>query len=103
MCSIRTVYRSLSDLRHGNGGKVCVPYSKTDYEDSATQGPIVNFNLLRADGEVLGYHQVDKLASVCNIHLRTGCFCNTGACMNFLKLDSEKLKYHLEVGKQRGV
>ena len=74
-------------------------YSNTDFEDSSKQGPIVNFNLLRADGRVVGYHEVDKLAAACNIHLRTGCFCNTGACMKFLGMDSEKLKYHLAVSE----
>ena len=78
---------------------MCVLYSETDYEDSAKQGPIVNFNLLRSDGQMLGYHQVEKLAAVCDIHLRTGCFCNTGACMRFLGLNSEKLKHHLEVSE----
>lgn len=67
------------------------------FEDSLRQGPIVNFNLLRPDGQVLGYHQVEKLASVCDIHLRTGCFCNTGACMKYLGLDSEQLQSNLQV------
>lgn len=102
-CCIRTAYKSLSELRHSNGGKVCVFYSDTHYQDSTKQGPIVNFNLLRADGRVVGYHQVDKLAAVCDIHLRTGCFCNTGACMRFLGMDSERLKYHLAVSKQKRV
>ncbi len=59
----------------------------------------MNFNLQGSDGQVVGYNQVEKLASVYNIHLRTGCFCNTGACMRMLGIDSGKLRHHLEVIK----
>ena len=87
----------MSELRHGNGAKACVIYSHTQFNDSCTQGPVVNFNLLAPDGQIIGYSEVEKMASVFDVHLRTGCFCNTGACMKWLALDSEKLKYNLEV------
>lgn len=93
----RCVYHSLSALRHGNGCKACLLYCETAFRDALKQGPIVNFNLLQSDGQVLGYHQVEKLASVYDIHLRTGCFCNTGACMKYLDLDSDQLQRHLQV------
>lgn len=97
MCDCRMVYSSLRKLRHDNGSHCCLLYSETEFEDDHKQGPIVNFNLLKPDGQALGYGQVEKLACVFDIHLRTGCFCNTGACMRFLGLKSETLKYHLEV------
>ena len=93
----RLVYKDMSELTHRNGLKACVLYAETDYSDVTKQGPIVNFNLLKPDGEVLGYSQVEKLATVFDIHLRTGCFCNTGACMKFLGLDSAALQAHLQV------
>ena len=76
---------------------MCLLYCATDYEDALKQGPIVNFNLLQPNGKMLGYHQVEKLASVYDIHLRTGCFCNTGACVKYLGLDSKLLQQHLQV------
>lgn len=100
-CFLRRVHHSLSQLQHSNGNRACLLYCETDFEDALKQGPIVNFNLLRPDGEVLGYHQVEKLASVYDIHLRTGCFCNTGACMRYLGLDSELLQQHLQVRSLR--
>lgn len=35
------------------------------------------------------------MASLYNIHLRTGCFCNTGACQKFLNLSNEQIKNNL--------
>ena len=42
--------------------------------------------------------QVEKLGSLYNIHLRTGCFCNTGACQKFLNLTNEQIKNNLSAG-----
>lgn len=33
-------------------------YCDTDYEDPSSQGAIVNFNILRADGSFVGYSEV---------------------------------------------
>lgn len=41
---------------------------------------------------------MEKLASLYNIHLRTGCFCNTGACQKFLILSNEQVKNNLSAG-----
>ena len=38
------------------------------------------------------------MASLYNIHLRTGCFCNTGACQQFLNLSNEHIKNNLSAG-----
>ncbi len=38
------------------------------------QGPIVTFNLKRADGSWVGYREVEKLAALSNIQLRVSCF-----------------------------
>lgn len=38
------------------------------------------------------------MASLYNIHLRTGCFCNTGACQKFLILSNEQIKNNLSAG-----
>lgn len=42
-------------------------------------------------------HQVDKMASLFNIHIRTGCFCNTGACQHYLVISNQDVKTNLQV------
>ncbi len=93
----RYVYTSLAHLRHSNGSPVVIVYCHGRYADPSQQGPIINFNVLRSDGRVVGYSEVDKLACVYDIHLRTGCFCNTGACMRYLDVSAERVKEHLKV------
>ena len=84
-------------MRYLNGGKVCQIYCQTGFENLSVQGPIINFNLIRPDGQVIGYSVVERLATVHNIHLRTGCFCNTGACMSHLGLSTERVEQNLQV------
>ena len=57
----RFFYHRLSSLEHGNGQKLAVVYSDTDFTDSNTQGAIVNFNLRRASGEFIGFAEVKKV------------------------------------------
>lgn len=65
--------------------------------------PVLNFMLLRADGcSYYGHAEVEKLASVNNIHLRTGCFCNSGACHKQLGITLADLKDHVAAGKTCG-
>lgn len=97
-CLAHFVYIKLKKLRHYNGKIVCQIYCDTDYKTASTQGPIINFNLLRSSGVYVGYTEVSKLATVYNIHLRTGCFCNVGACQHFLNLTSEQLRSNLKAG-----
>lgn len=37
------------------------------------------------------------MANLYGIQLRTGCFCNPGACQRHLKLTIEDLKHHFQV------
>jgi molybdenum cofactor sulfurtransferase len=61
------------------------------------QGPIVTFNLRKASGEWIGYKEVEQLAGMENIHIRTGCFCNPGACHYYLDLTAAEVKQNLAV------
>lgn len=54
----RYVYRNLITLHHFNGKPVAVVYNDTQFSDVKYQGGIVNFNLLRSDGEYVGYSEV---------------------------------------------
>ncbi|KAM3862992.1 molybdenum cofactor sulfurase [Diretmus argenteus] len=94
----RYTYMLLSSLRHGNGQPVARMYTEGDFESPSTQGAILNFNLMDCNGQMIGYSQVDKLASLYNIHVRTGCFCNTGACQRFLGITNQEMKRNLQAG-----
>ncbi|XP_024019141.1 molybdenum cofactor sulfurase isoform X1 [Morus notabilis] len=93
------VRKVLLSLRHENGASVCTLYgaeaSKVLCHDF---GPIVSFNLKRPDGSWYGYREVEKLASLSGIQLRTGCFCNPGACAKYLGLSHMDLLSNVEAG-----
>ncbi|KAK4887310.1 hypothetical protein RN001_003581 [Aquatica leii] len=94
----RYVYNNLKTLQHQNGLPVVILYHDNDFERIHDQGGIVNFNLLRPNGEYVGYAEVLHIANLFNIHLRTGCFCNPGACQRHLNLTTEDVKHHFQSG-----
>ncbi|WVZ03488.1 hypothetical protein V8G54_024294 [Vigna mungo] len=69
-----------------------------DWKLQHEMGPIISFNLKRPDGSWYGYREVEKLASLSNIQLRTGCFCNPGACAKYLGLSHLDLISNTEAG-----
>ncbi|XP_032101197.1 molybdenum cofactor sulfurase [Sapajus apella] len=91
-------YAALSSLQYPNGAPVVRIYSDSDFSSPEVQGPVINFNVLDDKGNIIGYSQVDKMASLYNIHLRTGCFCNTGACQRHLGISSEMVRKHFQAG-----
>ncbi|CAM9966533.1 unnamed protein product [Ectocarpus sp. 12 AP-2014] len=60
------------------------------------QGPVLTMTFLRPGGQHVGHAEVEKIASLENIQLRTGCFCNPGACQSALGLTDDDVKEHLE-------
>ncbi|NXE27500.1 MOCOS sulfurase, partial [Ardeotis kori] len=91
-------YTVLSTLKYANGAPVVRIYSDTDFSNPDVQGPIINFNVLDENGDVIGFSQVEKMASLYNIHVRTGCFCNTGACQMHLGISNEDIQRNLQAG-----
>lgn len=95
---------TLAGLKHENEVTVCVLHGNHDLDrvkywgQDCNQGPIVTFNLKRADGSWVGHREVEKLAALENIQLRTGCFCNPGACAKYLGLSQEDLVANFESG-----
>ncbi|XP_062115811.1 molybdenum cofactor sulfurase isoform X2 [Humulus lupulus] len=93
------VRKVLLSLQHENGISVCklygAPASKVLRHEL---GPIISFNLKRPDGSWYGYREVEKLASLSGIQLRTGCFCNPGACAKYLGLSHNDLLSNIEAG-----
>ena len=92
--------RRLSKLVHDSGKPVVNFYGqwKSFAQDTLVMdrdisvqnfpGPTVTFNLSDRDCSFIGYDEVSKLASLNRppIQLRTGCFCNPGACQEALPL-----------------
>ncbi|KAM9308264.1 molybdenum cofactor sulfurase [Gastrophryne carolinensis] len=91
-------YSVLSALRYANGKPVVQVYTDTELRTYDVQGPIINFNVLDENGGIIGYSQVDKMASLYNIHFRTGCFCNVGACQRMLGISDDEIKSNLQAG-----
>lgn len=95
----RYTHHTLASMRHSNGTPVAVIYQSCgDTWQPDTHGSIVNFNLLNPDGTFVGYAQVERVASLYNIHLRTGCLCNPGACQALIGITSEKLLAQFKAG-----
>ncbi|XP_068183065.1 molybdenum cofactor sulfurase isoform X2 [Antennarius striatus] len=94
----RYTYMLLSCLCHGNGQPVAQIYTEGQFASPTTQGAIMSFNLKDSGGQIIGYSQVDRMASLFNIHVRTGCFCNTGACQFFLGLSDQQMRRNLQAG-----
>ncbi|XP_033469369.2 molybdenum cofactor sulfurase isoform X1 [Epinephelus lanceolatus] len=94
----RYTYMLLSSLCHGNGRPVAQIYTEGQFESPSTQGAILNFNIKDSHGQIIGYSQVDRMASLYNIHVRTGCFCNTGACQFFLGITNQQMRRNLQAG-----
>ncbi|OCT74365.1 molybdenum cofactor sulfurase [Xenopus laevis] len=88
----------LSALRYANGAPAIHIYSDTEVRNLDLQGPVINFNVLDESGGIIGYSQVDKLASLYNIQFRTGCFCNNGACQKHLGNSNMDIKLNLKAG-----
>ena len=59
-----------------------------------TVGSVIAFNLVDSHGFPIGYSRVEKLATLANIQMRTGCFCNPGACQTFLGISPEEVDHN---------
>ncbi|KAH8291581.1 hypothetical protein KR018_001258 [Drosophila ironensis] len=77
----------LRDLMHSNGEPLIRLYNKVGYQDKARQGGIVAFNVRTDSGGYVGFAEIACVAALSGILLRTGCFCNIGACQHYLNLD----------------
>ncbi|GFO22945.1 molybdenum cofactor sulfurase [Plakobranchus ocellatus] len=91
-------YQHLSTLQHGNGKLLAEIYGGVKFEEPEDQGGVVTFNLCRANGVYIGYSEVDKFANLHDVHVRTGCFCNIGACQRFLSISNKVIKENFDAG-----
>jgi selenocysteine lyase/cysteine desulfurase len=97
-------YTRLSRLRHGNGQAVAEIYKDPDsqYGNGETQGPTIAFNLRNAHGGWIGKSDVERLAIVRNIHLRTGAMCNPGGVATSCNLAYWELRRNYFEGMRCG-
>ncbi len=76
----------MTQLEHFNAQKLVEIYRKEiNNSIKNNYGPILSFNLKNSIGSYIGFRLVDKLAQENQIYLRTGCFCNIGACQIYMK------------------
>ncbi|CAN6173194.1 unnamed protein product [Urochloa humidicola] len=97
-CLATYVRKKMMDLKHSNEKNVCIIYGQASKVKDLKMGPTITFNLKREDGTWFGYREVEKVASLSGIHLRTGCFCNPGACAKYLGLSHSDLVSNFEAG-----
>lgn len=88
------LFHRLKRLTHWNGHKVCEIYTSpySTYGCPITQGPIVAFNLRNSRGEWVPKSEVEKLATVQNLQIRTGGVCNPGGVACALGWDGKELR-----------
>ncbi|KAK3044893.1 hypothetical protein LTS18_015121, partial [Coniosporium uncinatum] len=98
------LYDGLSSLRHSNNAAVCELYkdSRSTYGDLNTQGPIVAFNIRNGEGAWISNPEVEKLAAVKNIQLRTGGLCNPGGIASSLHLAPWEMRQNFSTGQRCG-
>lgn len=98
------LYAGLTSLKHGNGTSVCHVYKdpSSTYGHANTQGPIVAFNLRNQCGGWVSNAEVEKLAVIRNIQLRTGGLCNPGGVASSLDLAPWEMKENFSAGQRCG-
>jgi molybdenum cofactor sulfurtransferase len=100
----KALYDGLRSLHHGNGVPVCEIYkhAASAYGDGKTQGPTIAFNVRNSQSGWVGKSEVEKLAIVNGIQLRTGGVCNPGGIATSLKLKSWEMRKNFAEGVRCG-
>lgn len=98
------LHQRLSALRHANGQPVCTIYKdkRSTYGDIRTQGPIFAFNLRDGQDRWVSNTEVEKLAAIKNVHLRTGGLCNPGGLATALDLAPWEMRENFSAGFRCG-
>lgn len=98
----KRLYEGLNALRHWNGEKVCEIYKDpySSYSDHNTQGPIIAFNLINSRNVFISNSEVEKLAAVRNIQIRSGGLCNPGGVASSLGLPPWSMRRNFAAGQR---
>jgi molybdenum cofactor sulfurtransferase len=99
----KRLYDRISVLTHWNQTNVCQVYqTNAIYGCPTTQGPIIAFNIRNSQGEWIPKTEVEKLATVQNIQIRTGSVCNPGGTACALGWTGPDLRRHYSTGLRCG-
>jgi len=96
------LYAGLAALRHANGIAICEIYKAetSEYSNTQMQGPIIAFNIRSAQNSYLSTTEVEKLANIRNIQLRTGGLCNPGGIASALDLAPWEMRQNFSAGQK---
>jgi molybdenum cofactor sulfurtransferase len=92
------LHDELAAMKHGNGASVATIYG--DRESPC--GPVVAFNLRNSQGDWISTTEVEKVAAVKRIHIRTGGLCNPGGTAASLGLEPWEMKDNFSAGQRCG-
>ena len=98
------LYQDLLALHHYNGMRVCKIYKdpSSSYFECERQGPIIAFNLKNSRGEFISNTEVEKLANIRNIQIRSGGLCNPGGIASSLELEPWEMERNFSAGQRCG-
>lgn len=96
----KQVYDALIDLRHTNGAPLARIYKDPQavYGDPSVQGSTIALNVLRADGTMVGYAEVEEAADDQNIYVRSGSLCNPGGVATYLNWSPAEMRAAFAAG-----
>jgi len=94
---IKYTYDELKKLEYENGNKLIEIYGIDD-ETIKDHGSIISFNLRDRENNYISYLEFEKIANLNKICIRTGCFCNPGACQEYLKLTDQEILNNNTIG-----
>jgi molybdenum cofactor sulfurtransferase len=100
----KRLYSGLKSLHHYSGKEVCKLYRPESAfcAESQLQGPIVAFNIRNEFGAWVSNTEIEKLATVRSIHIRTGGLCNPGGIATTLGLEPWEMKRNFSAGYRCG-
>ena len=70
--------------------------------ESQVYGPIIAFNVYRTTSDYYRPGDIFRVLESEKIQVRSGCFCNIGACMSQLELEPESIRRNFENGHSCG-
>ena len=98
----KRVYDRLSSLTHFNDSRMSNLSASSTFGNTDTQGPIIAFNLRNSQGDFVPKTEVEKLATVQNLQLRSGSVCNPGGTASTLGWTGPELRRHYSTGLRCG-
>jgi len=95
---VERLHAGLAAMKHNNDQRVAIIYRT----EKSRHGPVVAFNLRNAQGDWVSNTELEKVATVKNIHLRTGGLCNPGGIATSLGLEPWEMKDNFSAGHRCG-